>query len=201
MTASVPEACRRASAELRRHPAGADDGAVRRIAADVAWQPATRQLTLRYRLEGDPGGLLVPAPAAPRRTDGLWRHTCFEAFVQAAAGPGYLEFNFSPSGEWAAYHFDGRRLGMRELEVRPDPVIRCRLGPGMLELESTLTLAAVPGDATLRLGLAAVVETTDGSISWWALRHAPGRADFHDPSGFTLVPEPAAPGPATEDRP
>lgn len=201
MMASVPEACWRASAELRRHPAGADDGAVQRIAAEIAWLPATGQLTLRYRLEGDPGRLSVPAPASPRRTDGLWRHTCFEAFVQAAAGPGYLEFNFSPSGEWAAYRFDGRRLGMRELELRAGPVIRCRLDPGMLELESTLTLDAVPGDAALRLGLAAVIESTDGSTSWWALRHPPGRADFHDPAGFTLVPEPATPGPATEDRP
>jgi len=201
MSASVPEGRRRASAELRRHPAGADHGAVRRIVAEVAWQPATGQFALHYRLEGDPGELSVPAPAAPRRTDGLWQHTCFEAFLQFGAGPGYLEFNFSPSGEWAAYRFDGRRLGMRALDLRADPVIRSRQGPDALELESALTLDAIPDGAALHLGLAAVVESTDGSTSWWALRHASGRPDFHDPAGFTLVPAPAAAGLATEDRP
>lgn len=199
MSASVPEARQRASAELRRHPAGAEPGAVRRIAAEVAWQPATGQVFLHYRLEGDPSGLVVPAPASPRRTDGLWRHTCFEAFLLWGAGPGYLEFNFSPSGEWAAYRFDGRRLGMRALEVRQGPVIRSRQGPDALELQSTLTLDAILDDAALRLGLAAVVESTDGQTSWWALRHRASRPDFHDPAGFTLVPAPAAP--ATEDRP
>ena len=49
------------------------------------------------------------------RTDGLWRHTCFEAFIAAAVRPEYWEYNLSPSGAWAAYHFTGYRAGMEPL--------------------------------------------------------------------------------------
>jgi hypothetical protein len=38
----------------------------------------------------------------------------------------------------------------------------------------------------LRLGLAAVIERTDGGHSYWALTHPGDRPDFHDPAGFVL---------------
>ncbi|MGD2056793.1 MAG: hypothetical protein PVJ15_08295, partial [Gammaproteobacteria bacterium] len=68
-------------------------------------------LALGFALEGELSALRIPEWLAPRRADHLWRHTCFEAFVMAGAGPGYREFNFSPSGEWAAYAFQGYRQG------------------------------------------------------------------------------------------
>jgi len=34
--------------------------------------------------------------------------------------------------------------------------------------------------------LSAVIEEESGTLSYWALRHAPGRADFHHPDGFAL---------------
>jgi hypothetical protein len=64
-----------------------------------------------------PGALRLPAAAEPGRADGLWRRTCFELFLLDPASEAYLEFNFSPSGQWAAYRFDGYRTGMRELAV------------------------------------------------------------------------------------
>jgi hypothetical protein len=36
------------------------------------------------------------------------------------------------------------------------------------------------------IGLSAVVEATDGSLSYWALAHAPGRPDFHHAHSFGL---------------
>ena len=38
----------------------------------------------------------------------------------------------------------------------------------------------------LRLALSAVVEADDGTLSYWALRHPPGRPDFHHADGFVL---------------
>ncbi|NWN33423.1 hypothetical protein GY663_30040, partial [Klebsiella michiganensis] len=67
---------------------------------------------LAYRVTGRMP--LLPAPAAPERTDGLWRRTCFELFIRPEGGEGYFEFNFSPSTQWAAYRFHGYREGMRE---------------------------------------------------------------------------------------
>jgi hypothetical protein len=133
---------------------------------------------LSFDLTGDPVGLSVPPPRSPERADELWRHTCFEVFV--AAEQGYYEFNLSPSSEWAAYRFDGYRKGMREAHL-PDPIIIWAESREGAELIATLRL---PGDSTGPFGLSAVIEARDGSRSYWALAHPPGKPDFHHPACF-----------------
>lgn len=146
-------------------------------------------LAVNYRLTGDLDRLRVPAPReAPGCADGLWRHTCFELFVAPRETPDYLELNFSPSGEWAAYAFARYRKRV-PLDVEAAPRVAVEHAPGVLVLD-----AAVPLDrlapryaaAPLRLGLAAVIEDRDGSLSYWALRHPAARPDFHHPDAFVL---------------
>ncbi|HEX8413681.1 MAG TPA: DOMON-like domain-containing protein [Sphingomicrobium sp.] len=134
-------------------------------------------LDLRFRVTGTLDAILWPEPAAPDRTDELWRHTCFEAFV-AAAGLGYREINLSPSGQWAVYAFDAYRAGMRPATAS----VRSAFAAG--ELHSQVALD-VPGD--WQLGLSAVIELADGSKSYWALAHAPGPPDFHNRDCFTAT--------------
>ena len=141
------------------------------------------RLTLRYVLVGDLSGLIVPAPAPSARVDGLWAHTCFEAFADIG-GDGYLEFNFSPSGQWAAYTFDGYRRGMALLEDLAPPELETVATGASLEVQVVLT---VPLKAPIRLGLTAVVETIGGGLSYWALGHPPGRPDFHSAHGRLLT--------------
>jgi hypothetical protein len=103
-----------------------------------------------------------------------------EAFV--ATDGGYLEFNFSPSTEWAAYRFSGYREGMAELDI-PAPKITVSQTDHALQLTADI---ALPEPAT-RLGLSAVIEEKDGTKSYWALHHPPGdRPDFHHPDCFAL---------------
>src|SRR5258708_31011963 len=93
--------------------------AVTGIEADVVC-PRSGEMALTYRVTGLMSGVRLPAATRPERTDGLWRHTCFEAFV--GAGTGYLECNFAPSTQWAAYRFAGYRNGMTpasEIATRP----------------------------------------------------------------------------------
>jgi hypothetical protein len=143
------------------------------------------RVALTYTLAGSPGALSIPEPARPERVDGLWRHTCFEAFVMADGGPAYREFNFSPSGEWAAYAFRRYRDG-GPLEPMPAPAIAVHVGNKALTLGVTLPRMALPGPRALRVGLAAVIEEADGRISYWALHHPPGKPDFHHPGAFAL---------------
>ena len=103
----------------------------------------------------------------------------------AGDGPGYREFNFSPSGEWAAYAFRDYREG-GELEGEPAPGIVVRRTMHRLELDAEIRQDFLPSGRSLRLGLAAVVEDADGGLSYWALHHAPGKADFHHPDAFAL---------------
>ena len=63
----------------------------------------------------DLAALRLPEPRPAVRTDGLWRHSCFEAFIGHGGARDYWEYNFSPSGAWAAYHFTGYREGMAPL--------------------------------------------------------------------------------------
>jgi hypothetical protein len=143
-------------------------------------------LLLRYRAGGDVGRILIPEPAAPDRTDGLWRHTCFEAFIQAAGG-GYYEFNFAPSTEWAAYRFTGYRDGMAGLPLDA-PEIEARANDGVFDVKVSLDLSGLPklsAAASWTMALTAVIEEAGGTKSYWSLAHGPGKPDFHHSDGFT----------------
>lgn len=145
-------------------------------------------LRLTYRLEGDVGRLRVPGRQQPARVDELWRHTCFELFVRPPDDAGYAEFNFAPSGLWAAHRFAGYRSGMTALDPVTSPSIICRQSQQHLEIDVQLEL---PPSMTgqLRAALSAVLEDNQGRISWWALAHRQGKPDFHDAAGFTFTPD------------
>jgi hypothetical protein len=165
------------SAALERHPA-APCAALRGITVTIGITANGVQAV--YVFNGDIERLRIPPPRAPRFADQLWRHTCCELFVARPGAPGYREFNFSPSGEWAAYAFQGYRDGMRRLDVSPQ--VRQRRDAGRLELTATIPSE----DEKLRIGVSAVVEDESGALSYWALRHAGDKPDFHHPDAFAL---------------
>jgi hypothetical protein len=149
---------------------------------------APHGLTLVYHLAGDVSVLKLPAPAGADRTDELWKHTCFEAFIRPAGGDGYCEFNFSPSTQWAAYRFNAYRQGIAPLAT-PTPNIDLRQSAQTLEMRVGLALGGAPlleDAARWRVGLSAVIEDAAGAISYWALAHPSGKADFHHDAGFVL---------------
>ena len=122
------------------------------------------ELLLRYSLEGDISGLCVPAAGVPQREDGLWRRTCFEAFLKGQAAADYHEFNFAPSGAWAAYRFAAYREGMAAVELEPPTIVTLR-GQRLLELDVRAKLDGLaPAEADLRLGFAAVIEDKLGEL-------------------------------------
>lgn len=149
-------------------------------------------LRVRYRLAGPIELLLIPKRAESLSRDGLWKHTCFEAFVKSGSDPAYLEFNLSPSTEWAAYRFSSYREGMAALAM---PAPESRVARGRHALELTAVLALPPGLDDLSLNLSAVIEEKSGAKSYWALAHPPsGPPDFHHPDCFTLeLPPPGEP--------
>jgi hypothetical protein len=173
---------------LLAHPDVPSSG-VRRVAAGVEVVGADL-LRFQYVLEADPLLVRVPPPVADAgRTDKLWAHTCFEAFIGLPESPGYLELNFSPSGQWAAYRFDSYRHGMTPaLEAAPRLTLR-RL-PEALELQAEVQLGgSETARRRLRIALSTVVEDREGRLSYWAVRHPAGRPDFHHPEGFALALE------------
>jgi hypothetical protein len=177
---------------LKSHP-GTACSALARIEVDVARSRAGT-LSLRYRATGTMDDLLMPPLAAPERADGLWQHTCFEAFLRAPSDAAYHEFNFAPSTRWAAYRLSGYRSGMIDADLSP-PRIGIRSGRDWFELDAELDLGSpggLPLDAPWHVGLSAVIEETSGRKSYWALAHPPGKPDFHHEDCFALQLAPAA---------
>ena len=127
----------------------------------------------------------------PARRDNLWRHTCGELFIAARNGSAYREFNFSPSGEWAAYDFTGPRQRAADPTLAA-PAIELRRTADALVLVANLPRAALPAAPRLDLGLSAVVEADDGTLSYWALRHLAPAPDFHQRDSFALTLDLAA---------
>ena len=145
----------------------------------AVWQDDGRW-HFRYLVEGA-DDLILPDPVNPQRANDLWKTTCFEAFV-GLNGESYLEFNFAPSGQWAAYRFDRFREGMRDEPC--DVEVWLEGGESWIAVEGAVKAAALePG---LVLGLSAVIDEREGK-SYWALAHPNGAPDFHDRSCFTAL--------------
>lgn len=155
---------------LIRHPDSPQDGA-RAVTAEVSL--AGRLARIAYIVDGLDEVRLAPV-ARPERRDGLWQTTCFELFTRRPGAAAYREYNFAPSGEWAAYAFSGYRTGMSEVDMAAPRISRVPDGI-LVELEL---------DQPVQFALSAVIEALDGTIVYWALAHRPGKPDFHHPACF-----------------
>jgi hypothetical protein len=173
--------------ELICHP-HSPSRVARAAAAEVTRTPDGK-LSLHYALQGDVARMNVPPPAPPRIGWKLWRRTCCEVFVRAAGEDGYHELNFSPSGEWAAYAFTGYREGTSLVDEALNPQIAVESREQRLDLYALVDLprlSPVCARGRLRLGLALIIEEDNGGMSYWALKHAPGKPDFHHRDAFAL---------------
>ena len=125
---------------------------------------------------------VVSEPAEqPTRAEDLWQTTCFEAFLRNPSEQGYREWNFAPSGNWAAYDFASHREGRSDADVA-EPYVRIEDNLTWWALAATI---AVDAEIPWALGVSAILEEKDGTKSYWALAHPPGdKPDFHHPVCF-----------------
>ena len=166
--------------------------AVQTVQVKVERQPQG-DLHLSYVVTGDLAQIRIPTPQPPIATEGLWEHTCFELFIAVEGEAGYHEFNFSPSGQWAAYMFSDYRERCA-WAIGKAPAISFAQTHGQLLLETVIAANDLPRNIAtkpLQLGLTAVIEANDGNNSYWALYHPAVRPDFHHRAGFILSLNPA----------
>ncbi|HUE78460.1 MAG TPA: hypothetical protein VMN38_02360 [Sphingomicrobium sp.] len=165
---------------LTPHPSTPPHGAPFKVWATVdhvASLGAVATTNIWFGVGAAAGRFVIPRLTEPWRADELWRTTCFEAFFRAAGAETYREWNFAPSGNWAAYDFAGYRENMARAEAGSPPYIRMEDNFTWWTVGATI---AVDAGEQWRLGLSAVLEETDGTKSYWALAHPPGeKPDFH----------------------
>lgn len=177
---------------LAPHPAEPAPPRLRVRAAAI--RTAAGELSVRYVVEAPLATIRFPERTnAPGRRDGLWRRTCFEAFVARVPGGAYHEINLSPSGDWAIYAFRAYREPAPPAPAGVAPIVTTNASPDRFELAARVQLGAL--DATTErtpvfVGLSAVIEAADGPITYLALRHPAERPDFHHAQGFTLRLDP-----------
>jgi hypothetical protein len=170
---------------LKIHP-DSISAAITGIEVNVS-RPRPGSLALSYIVGGKIGDMRIPSRTEPMRADELWKQTCFEAFIRAPGSPGYYEFNFSPSTQWAAYRFDGYRTAMcvatefQALPITADPQMELYT----LSAEVDFDRIKLARQEKWQLGLSAVTEELNGRKSYWALAHPPGKPDFHHSDCFT----------------
>lgn len=185
--------------KLSPHPA-TPGSAVRGVVVTVGGTRAGG-LSFLFEVDAPAGAVLIPSPVAacgePR--DGLWQHSCLEVFLARDGDSAYREFNFSPSGEWAAYAFSTLRQRDAAAEAawrsRPESTFVAR--PNGFSLSATLLPHHLPeGSGALQVGLSAVLETAAGEsppgCSYWALNHPAAQPDFHHRAAFALTLDPLA---------
>lgn len=158
--------------QLVLHPDCAP-GPITAVSASVT--PAAAGCRARFRFEGDITRIKVPVHAASERTDFLWKTTCCEIFWRPESGPGYREFNLSPSGRWACYDFDDFRLNSRDGPVEAIAVA-CSQHDREMVLEATIASALL---LPAQVALNAIIEDAGGNIQYWALAFPEGRPEFH----------------------
>ena len=142
---------------------------------------ATATTNIWFGVGAPASRFVIPEADEPSRADKLWETTCFEAFLREAGKERYQEWNFAPSGHWAAYDFTAYREGMTQSEIGAPPYIRMEDNLTWWTLGATI---AVEAGKSWELSLSAVLEEKDGTKSYWALAHASDRPDFHSPDCF-----------------
>ncbi len=157
------------------------------LSIEAKVEPYANGFRLTFEVSGtDAGKVILPDPSEkPCRKDELWKATCFECFFGVGSSERYYEFNGSPSGDWALYSFDGYRTGMKN-QVMPlvsvVPVLE-KLEKREDGITCIWNVPAFTSEFLDRAGVTAVIATADG-VSYWAIRHAGEKADFHLKESF-----------------
>jgi hypothetical protein len=170
---------------LTPHPATPPAGSPFKVWANVdhaASLGAVATTNIWFGVGAPANRFAIAEPHEPERADGLWKTTCFEAFVRPAGEQSYREWNFAPSGQWAAYDFSDYREGSADANIAAAPYVRFEDNFTWWALGATISVEA---DVAWELGLSAVLEEKDGTKSYWALAHTGEKPDFHAPGCFT----------------
>lgn len=158
---------------------------IQNVTVNCSYNP--EGMNLAYQINGNIQLLQLPIHCnSSPRADNLWQHTCGEAFVAQKNTTIYREWNFSPSRQWQVYEFANYREA-RTLPAVSAPQIYSTVTSEQFILTVQIPSTWYPHNTPLRLGLSMVLQDITGTISYWALKHSPGAADFHVDNNWMLL--------------
>ncbi|WP_310428280.1 DOMON-like domain-containing protein [Chamaesiphon sp. VAR_48_metabat_135_sub] len=145
-------------------------------------------LSIEYLLQGDLSSVSIAAPVnKPSRQFYLWEATCFEFFLGVPGNRNYWEFNLSPSGDWNVFRLDDYRQGLRDEIAFTSLPFTVDRSINLIGLKLAFDLSGImPIDLSIEIAIATVIKSTQGEMSYWALKHSGKEADFHLRDSFTI---------------
>jgi len=156
------------------------------------------EILLSYRLKGPLEKLRIPqvkAGEVPHFGTELWKHSCFEFFIKPETDERYWEWNFSPDLSWGAFTFEGYRksvgsqcggAGIRSFQVIREKNDSLKVQVQLRPDNSPWLIWALMNRVPLKVSFTAVIEGQDGELSYWAVKHAGSKADFHLADSFSF---------------
>ena len=179
---------------LTRHSLQPFSPSPKDVGCSCALQRTDGVLLLDFKLTGELENLVIPTEVnQPLRKDELWQSTCFECFFKNAGNKNYWELNISPAGDWNLYRFSDYRKDMQpEERVTAVQAKRTQI-ENELSLQCSFSIKdLICQDDHLQLGLCCVLERTDGTKGYHALRHPGRQPDFHHQDGFLITLSPCS---------
>ena len=151
------------------------------------------EFMISYEVSGAENKISWPAPSHyPQRKDKLWEKTCFEFFLADKKSKCYLEFNFSPSGDWQCYRF----FSYRSHPIRPRITAPIINQIDKMKLIVKLNYGSI---ITLFGNLDSLEYSLNACLlegkkqSFWAKSHSKDESDFHDrcywTDNFAILPK------------
>ena len=94
----------------------------------------------------------------------------------------------SPSGNWDIYKMDAyRRVGFQEEVALTKLPFVFRKAENKLSLDILVDVSPIlPPQQKVQIGITAIIQTTDGYETYWALAHPGKQADFHLRDSFLI---------------
>ncbi|HVJ65906.1 MAG TPA: hypothetical protein VM901_11665 [Bdellovibrionota bacterium] len=120
--------------------------------------------------------------SAPEAKDELWKKTCFEFFALKRNSTEYVEWNYSPGGDYQRYRFSAYR---ERLEGSPAPLATDAKIDWKITGESLDVRVAVPLPYEIqKIQICWVMKVKSDVPSYWALGHTSSKPDFHNVDAF-----------------
>ena len=157
-------------------PFDEDKSDLLKVSCDLQIEQNT--LKLQYLLTGDLKTIHIPhIETNLHRKDELWKETCFELFIKSK-NDNYLEFNFSPRGEWNCYHFNSYRNGMSEYQSITGIYIKQNIQNDRFILDVELDCETLK-EYNFNAHPCVVIKFEDNKCAFYSDKHLGKKADFH----------------------
>jgi hypothetical protein len=111
----------------------------------------------------------------PTYKEGLWESTCLEVFEFDEKSTSYVEWNFSPSQDWAFFAFSEYRKKNKKFEARSP--LSWSWSHESKQRNLDLKLPRCFEESTLQL--TGVIDWGAKGIDYFALKHPTAKPDFH----------------------